>query len=294
MKVDIKEIKQLKLQLIPDTKNFLISIAQSLLNSKIKNKTLNPTLITHKEFIDTSLSKLIKAIKEKIVILANQNGLNTDDKIVEVKIEYLSAYILKYDMANEKYIHKTIAEYIVSIIKKDYLKLNYFVSTLNRDVYSGKYAKYRYPVLYPFDKQKYNNPIPLLKQILNRVESVKKSLYEKELQLKMIIDKLSYFEFEIKQIKTAASDMKDIVVSLKSKYKEKELYDRLMMIKNQHSRFNVLLSELKDKIIKYNTQKSSISKNIDGFKQKYQDILSKEDEIIEELATNLTKMKTKI
>ena len=41
-------------------------------------------------------------------------------------------------------------------------------------------------------------------------------------------------------------------------------------------------------------EKSSISKNIDGFKQKYQDILSKEDEIIEELATNLTKMKTKI
>jgi hypothetical protein len=292
--MDIKEIIKLKEKLIPDTKKFLISITKELLNSKVKNTTLNPTLITHKEFIDTSLAKLIKKIKEKLIQLAKQKNLPVGDKIFEVKLEYLAGYLLKYDIANEKYIHKTIAKYILNLIRKDYLKLNYFVSTLNKDVYQGKYGKYKYPILYPYDKHKYNNPIPPLKQLLNKIDTVKKALLNKEELLAKHKQELETALFEINQIKISATDMKDIVSSLKNKYQDKPLKDRLMMIKQQHSRFNVLLTELKDKVASLKKEIASLEKNIKGFKEKYKDILSKEEEIIDTIATNLSQMKIKV
>ena len=294
--MDTKEIIELKNKLFSqeDVKKFLIQTTKELLNSKLPEKTLSPIILTHKEFIDTSLKKLIKNLKEKLILLAKQKNVFIDDKIFDIKLDYLAAYLLKHDMVNEMYIHKTIAKYILNIIRKDALKLNHFVSTLNKEVYQGKFSKFRYPIFYPFDKHKYNNPIPELKSILNKVDTIKKSLKEKENRLNFLKIEFDKVKLEIEQIKIAATDMKDIVNNLKKRYQEIELKNRLMMIKNQHSRFNVLLTELKDKLKKYDKDIKSLTKNINGIKEKYKDILHKEDEIVEIIANNLKKMKEKI
>jgi len=296
--MDIKEIKELKDKLFNEEElnKFLKSITTELLNSKVKDETISPLLLTHKEFIDTSLAKLLKKIKQKLFILAKKHNMPLGDKIFEIKLEYLAGYILKYDMANDMIIHKTIAKYILNIIRKNPLKLNHFVSTLNREIYSGKFGKFRYPPLYPYDKNRFNNPIPPLKSILNKIDTIKKSLQEKEQRLQTLQQNLDKANFEVKQIKTATTDMKDIVKTLKSKYenKEIELKNRLSMIKNQHTRFSVLLTELKEKIITYTQEIKTLSKNIEATKEKYKDILNKEDEIIETISNNLKTMKQKI
>jgi len=295
--MNLKEIKELKNKFFhteEELQKFLKSITTELLNSQIKEKTLNPILITHKEFIDTSLSKLLKNIKEKLFILAKKHNMPLGDKIFEVKLEYLAGYILKYDMANDMIIHKTIAKYILNIIRKNPLKLNHFVSTLNKEIYQGKFGKFRYPPLYPYDKNRFNNPIPPLKSILNKIDTIKKSLKEKENLLNELNENLLQASLEVTQIKTAASDMKDIVKTLKNRYKDKPLNDRLSMIKNQHSRFNVLLTELKEKIINYKKEIKTLSKNISSIKEKYKDTLSQEEKIINTIANNLKTMKQKI
>jgi len=295
--MNLKEIKELKNKFFhteEELQKFLKSITTELLYSQIKEKTLNPILITHKEFIDTSLSKLLKNIKEKLFILAKKHNMPLGDKIFEVKLEYLAGYILKYDMANDMIIHKTIAKYILNIIRKNPLKLNHFVSTLNKEIYQGKFGKFRYPPLYPYDKNRFNNPIPPLKSILNKIDTIKKSLKEKENLLNELNENLLQASLEVTQIKTAASDMKDIVKTLKNRYKDKPLNDRLSMIKNQHSRFNVLLTELKEKIINYKKEIKTLSKNISSIKEKYKDTLSQEEKIINTIANNLKTMKQKI
>jgi len=296
--MNIKEIKNLKSQLFQNNEDikFLKSITNELLNSKIKNETISPLLLTHKEFIDISLSRIIKKIKQKLFLLAKQKNMPIGDKIFEIKLEYLAGYLLKYDMANEMFIHKTITKYILNIIRKNPLKLNHFVSTLNREIYAGKFGKFRYPPLYPFDKNRFNNPIPLLKTTLNKIDTINKSLKEKEYKLNEINSDLEKANIEVIHIKTAASDMKIIIDSLKEKYQNKniELKNRLSMIKNQHSRFSVLLTELKNKIITYTKERKSLEKNINGIKEKYKDILQKEDEIIETISNNLKTMKQKI
>ena len=295
--MNLKEIKELKNKFFhteEELQKFLKSITTELLYSQIKEKTLNPILITHKEFIDTSLSKLLKNIKEKLFILAKKHNMPLGDKIFEVKLEYLAGYILKYDMANDMIIHKTIAKYILNIIRKNPLKLNHFVSTLNKEIYQGKFGKFRYPPLYPYDKNRFNNPIPPLKSILNKIDTIKKSLKEKENLLNELNENLLQASLEVTQIKTAASDMKDIVKTLKNRYKDKPLNDRLSMIKNQHSRFNVLLTELKEKIINYKKEIKTLSKNISSIKEKYKDTLSQEEKIINTIANNLKNMKQKI
>jgi len=294
--MDINEIKKLKLQLFKEQEEakFLKQTTNELLNSKIKNETISPLLLTHKEFINVSLARILKKLKTKLHNIAKQKNMPLGDKIFEIKLEYLSGYILKYDMANEMIIHKTIAQYILNIIRKNPLKLNYFVSTLNRDIYEGKYGKFRYPPLYPFDKNRFNNPIPPLKSILNKIDTIKKSLTEKEFHLNNLQNKLNKAHLEVTQIKTAATDMKEIVHKLKDKYENQELQNRLSMIKNQHSRFNVLLSELKNEIIIYTKESKSLEKNINGIKEKYKDILNQENEIIETIANNLKTMKQKI
>lgn len=295
--MNLKEIKELKNKFFhteEELQKFLKSITTELLNSQIKEKTLNPILITHKEFIDTSLSKLLKNIKEKLFILAKKHNMPLGDKIFEVKLEYLAGYILKYDMANDMIIHKTIAKYILNIIRKNPLKLNHFVSTLNKEIYQGKFGKFRYPPLYPYDKNRFNNPIPPLKSILNKIDTIKKSLKEKENLLNELNENLLQASLEVTQIKTAANDMIDIVKTLKNRYKDKPLHDRLFMIKNQHSRFNVLLTELKEKIINYKKEIKTLSKNISSIKEKYKDTLSQEEKIINTIANNLKTMKQKI
>ena len=294
--MDTKEILKLKdkLFLEDEIADFLINITKELLASNLKEKTISPLEITHKEFIDTSLKKLIKSLKSNLIFIAKKRKIFIDDKIFDLKLDYLSAYILKYDMEHNMYIHKTIAKYILKTIRKSPLKLNNFVSTLNKEIYQGKFAKFRYPVLYPFDKNRYNNPIPELKAILNKIDTVNKSLIQKESRLKILKQKYEKVKLEIEQIKIASIDMNDIVNILKEKYNGIEQKNRLRMIKNQHSRFSVLLTELKNNMIEYKQEINSLTKNINGIKEKYKDILQKEDEIVEVIANNLKKMKEKI
>jgi len=295
--MDINEIKKLKNQFFEDDdelKKFLITITKELLNSKLPDETLNPTIITHKQFIDISLSRIIKKIKQKLITLAKQKNMPLGDKIFEIKLEYLAGYILKLDLKTNNYIYTTIAKYILNLIKKDYLSLNHFASTLNKETYISKYGKFKYPPLYPFDRNKYNNPITYLKQKLTKIDNIKSQITHKESELNKITSTLKNLNLNVSQIKTAASDMKLIVNKLKEKYENIELKNRLAMIKNQHSRFEVLLKELKEEIIQYKKQEITLSKNINAIKEKYKDTLNEEKEIIETMSNNLKIVKKKI
>jgi len=292
--MDIKELENLKNRLIPDLNKFLDSAMKELLSSKVKSETLSPLLLTHKEFVDLSLSRIIKKIKEKIFLLAKQNGMPIGDKIFEVKLEYLSAYILKYDMKHDNIIYKTIAKYIINLIKKDPQSLNNFVSTLRREVYTGKYGNFRYPQFYPFDKNRYTSPIPELKKVLTHVDSIKKQLRYKEITLDKIVRELSYSKETLSQVNFAIADTKEIVENLKKKYKDNDLKDRLGIVKNQYKYFNIMIEDLKKKIDKYEKEKKSLQKNINGFKEKNQEYLNKEEEILSTLLSNLKKHKIKL
>jgi hypothetical protein len=292
--MDIKEIEKLKNSLIPDVNRFLDSIIKELLNSQIKNDTLSPHILTHKEFIDFSLSRIIKKIKEKILILAKEKGLPIGDKIFEVKLEYLSAYILKYDMKHENIVYNRIAKYIINLIKKDPQSLNQFVSTLRRDIYVGKHGKFRYPVLYPFDRDRYTSPIPELKKILTHVDSIKKQLKHKESELNKVTKELELAKESFMQIEYAIKDTKEIVDNLKKKYKEIELKNRLSIVKSQYKYFTLLADNLKSKIEKYEKERKFLTKNINGFKEKNSELLNREEEIINTISENLKKHKVKI
>lgn len=292
--MDIKELENLKNRLIPDLNKFLDSVMKELLSSKVKSETLSPLLLTHKEFVDLSLSRIIKKIKEKIFLLAKQNGMPIGDKIFEVKLEYLSAYILKYDMKHDNIIYKTIAKYIINLIKKDPQSLNNFVSTLRREVYTGKYGNFRYPQFYPFDKNRYTSPIPELKKVLTHVDSIKKQLRYKEITLDKIVRELSYSKETLSQVNLAIEDTKEIVENLKKKYKDNDLKDRLGIVKNQYKYFSIMIEDLKKKIDKYEKEKKSLQKNINGFKEKNQEYLNKEEEILSTLLSNLKKHKIKL
>jgi len=292
--MDIKELENLKNRLIPDLNKFLDSAMKELLSSKVKSETLSPLLLTHKEFVDLSLSRIIKKIKEKIFLLAKQNGMPIGDKIFEVKLEYLSAYILKYDMKHDNIIYKTIAKYIINLIKKDPQSLNNFVSTLRREVYTGKYGNFRYPQFYPFDKNRYTSPIPELKKVLTHVDSIKKQLRYKEITLDKIVRELSYSKETLSQVNLAIEDTKEIVENLKKKYKDNDLKDRLGIVKNQYKYFSIMIENLKKKIDKYEKEKKSLQKNINGFKEKNQEYLNKEEEILSTLLSNLKKHKIKL
>ena len=292
--MDIKELENLKNRLIPDLNKFLDSVMKELLSSKVKSETLSPLLLTHKEFVDLSLSRIIKKIKEKIFLLAKQNGMPIGDKIFEVKLEYLSAYILKYDMKHDNIIYKTIAKYIINLIKKDPQSLNNFVSTLRREVYTGKYGNFRYPQFYPFDKNRYISPVPELKKVLTHVDSIKKQLRYKEITLDKIVRELSYSKETLSQVNLAIEDTKEIVENLKKKYKDNDLKDRLGIVKNQYKYFNIMIENLKKKIDKYEKEKKSLQKNINGFKEKNQEYLNKEEEILSTLLSNLKKHKIKL
>ena len=292
--MDIKEIEKLKTSLIPDINKFLDSVIRELLNSQIKSDTLSPLLLTHKEFVDLSLSRIIKKIKGKIFLLAKEKGLPIGDKIFEVKLEYLSAYILKYDMKHDNIVYNKVAKYIIDLIKKDPQALNHFVSTLRRDVYAGKYGKFRYPRLYPFDKDRYASPIPELKKVLTHIDSVKKQLKHKENELTKITKELNKAKETLSQVEFAIEDTKEIVSNLKKKYKETELNSRISIIKSQYKYFSFLVDNLKKNIENLEKENRFMMKNIDGFKDKNRELLNKEEEIFETISSNLKKHKVKM
>ena len=292
--MDIKELENLKKNLIPDLNKFLSSVVNELLTSKVKNETLNPLLITHKEFIDLSLSRIIKKIKEKLFTLAKQKGLPVDDKIFEVKLEYLSAYILKYDMKHDNIIYNMITKHIINLIKNNPQSLTHFASTLRRNVYVGKHGKFHYPELYPFEKDRYSSPIPELKKTLTHIDALKKQLKHKESELNRISRELNTAKKTLSQIEFAVEDTKEIIDNLKDRYKGSELKGRYSIVKSQYKNFNLMIENLKKKIENYEKEKRYISKHIDGFKEKNKELLNKESEIFNTIFTNLKKHKTKL
>jgi len=292
--MDIKELENLKKSLIPDLNKFLSSVINELLTSKVKNETLSPLLITHKEFIDLSLSRIIKKIKEKVFILAKQKGMPVDDKIFEVKLEYLSAYILKYDMKHDNIIYNMITKYIINLIKNNPQSLTHFASTLRRNIYPGKHGKFHYPELYPFEKDRYSSPIPELKKVLTHIDSLKKQLKHKESELKKITRELDMAKKTLSQIEFAVEDTKEIIDNLKKKYKDNELKNRFSIVKSQYKYFGILVDNLKKKIENFEKEKNYLKKNINGFKEKNKELLNKEEEIYNTIFTNLKKHKIKL
>jgi len=292
--MDIKELENLKKSLIPDLNKFLGSVVNELLTSNVKNETLNPLLITHKEFIDLSLSRIIKKIKEKLFTLAKQKGLSVDDKIFEVELEYLSAYILKYDMKHDNVIYNMITKYIINLIKSNPQSLAHFASTLRRNIYSGKHGKFYYPELYPFEKNRYSSPIPELKKILTHIDALKKQLKDKEGELNRITRELDMAKKTLSKIEFAIEDTKEIIDNLKMKYEGNELKGRFSIVKSQYKHFGILVDSLKKKIENYEKEKNYLKKNISGFQEKNKELLSKEEEIFNTIFTNLKKHKTKL
>jgi len=292
--MDIKELKNLKKNLIPDLNKFLGSVVNELLTSKVKNETLSPLLITHKEFIDLSLSRIIKKIKERLFALAKQKELPVDDKIFEVKLEYLSAYILKYDMKHDNIIYNMITKYIINLIKDNPQSLTHFASTLRRNTYSGKHGKFHYPELYPFEKDRYSSPIPELKKVLTHIDALKKQLKHKESELNKITRELDMAKKTLSQIEFAVDDTKEIIDNLKKRYEGSDLKGRFSIVQSQHKHFDILVDSLKKKIENYEKEKSYLKKNISGFQEKNKEILNKEEEVFNTIFTNLKKHKIKL
>ncbi|GAB6044887.1 hypothetical protein JCM11957_04850 [Caminibacter profundus] len=295
--MDLKEIEKLKDTLFEniDEEQFLKKITKELLNSKIKEETISPLILTHQEFIDVSLKRIIKKIKQNLVTLAEKRNRPVFDKIFDIKLDYLAAYLFKKDIAGKKIIHKTIAKYILNIIKKNHILLNNFASTLNRTTIQTKYGKFKYPELYPYDRHKFASPIPLLKQEITKIDNIKKILdklnkdyekFSKSLEKKKIL--LTDIKLALKRIKTS------ILPILKKTKKENEYKEREFIFTMQKKRFEVLYFETEKEIKNLEVQVKSLKKNIEGFKEKNKDILNLEEKIIDTLAINLSKTKKKV
>jgi len=292
--MDLKEIEKLKDTLFEniDEEQFLKKITKELLNSKIKEETISPLILTHQEFIDVSLKRIIKKIKQNLVTLAEKRNLPVFDKIFDIKLDYLAAYLFKKDIAGKKIIHKTIAKYILDIIKKNHILLNNFASTLNRTTIQTKYGKFKYPELYPYDRHKFASPIPLLKQEITKIDNIKKILdklnkdyekFSKSLEKKKIL--LTDIKLASKRINTS------LLPTLKKTKKENEYKEREFIFTMQKKRFEVLYFETEKEIKNLEVQVKSLKKNIEGFKEKNKDILNLEEKIIDTLAINLSKTK---
>jgi len=253
-------------------------------------------MLTHKDFIDVAMIRIVKKFKEKLFELAKEKGLPVGDKIFEVKLDYLAAYILKYDLKHENTTFKTVAKFIVDTIKKDPNSLNKFVSTVKRDVYNGKNGTFKYPQFFPFDKERYSTPIPELKNLISHSIAVNKQLKEKEQELNSAKSELKNFKELLKQTEFGLEDMKEILSKLKPKYKGKdvELEKRVSLLRIQYKYFNYMVGVLKEKIDEYTKIVSALEKSLKVFKEKNSENLRKEEEIIEIISSNLSKHKTKI
>jgi len=290
--LNINELKKLEKLLIKNEEDFLKNIVLELLNSKIKNETISPLILTHKEFIDTSLKKIIKKIKQKLIKIAKEKNLPTYDKIFDVKLDYLAAYMFKKDLSTKKIIHTTIAKHLINLIKKDHTLLNNFASTLSKIKFKEKHSIYQYPELYPYDKHKYATPIPLLRQELTKIENIKKNLnilnqkYSNKQNL--LNQKIQLKKDIINAIKCIKNN---IIPTLKNK---KNFQDKKFIFTMQHKRFELMYENLKKEIELLTKEINYLIKNIEGFKEKNKKILNKEEIIIKTIAENLSKTKKKV
>ena len=295
MQQDILKIKESLFKNDEEIKKFLKKITKQLLENQIKDETISPLILTHKEFIDVSLKRILKKIKEELLKKAQKMNMPVFDKIFEAKLDYVAAYLIKEDMLKDKVIHKTIAKYILDIIKKEPLKLNNFVSTLNRKVYTTKTGKYEYPELYPFDKLQYTNPIPILKKELNKYETVKKQLAKMEEEYNQIKNRLEEKKKLIEDMKTALTTIKEsIIPTLQKRYEKEDYLKRALIFSSQKKRFELLEFEAKEEIKILEKKEAHMKKSLEGFKEKHKEELEIEEKLIETLANNLMKIKKKI
>jgi len=294
--MNIAELEELRKKIVPDSGKLIKRVVKELINTNVLNETISPLMLTHKEFIDVAMVRIIKKIKEKLYELAKEKRLPVGDKIFEVKLDYLAAYILKYDLKHENITFKTVTKFIVDTIKKDPNSLNRFVSTVRRDVYNGKNGTFKYPQFFPFDKDRYSTPIPELKNLISHSIAINRQLKEKEQELNRTKSELENFKELLKQTEFGLEDMKEILSKLKPKYKGKdvELEGRISLLRIQYKYFNYMVGVLKEKIAEYTKIVSAFEKSLKAFKEKNSENLGKEEEIIEIISSNLSKHKVKI
>ena len=292
--MNIEEIKELKETLIDDDEKLLRVNTNRLIESKLMTETISPLLLTHKQFIDVALTRMIKKLKESILQIATEKKKPVGDAIFVVKLDYLSAYILKYDIKHKNVSFSTVAKFLIRQIKKDPNSLNTFVSTLKKDTYTGKNGTFRYPGLYPFDRSRYHSPVPELRNMLLHSDAIVKQLNSKESELDRVQMSLEESRKNLEQTEFAFGDMKDIVAKLKDRYSEEEMKSRMYILNKEYKYFKWVIDEEKRKVAELENSVRVMKKSLDAFKEKNSEFLSKEDEIIKELATNLSKHKTKI
>jgi hypothetical protein len=268
-----------------ELREFLRKVVKSLLNEKLKEKTISPTILTHKEFIDTHIKKILNKIKERLEKKFNLN---------EEEAKTLAKEIFKYDLLNDKIIYKTIAEYILDLIETNSILLNTFISDL-REIYNTPQGKIKYPIFYPFDNTKYTSPIPIIKQLLFRYETAHKRLSILEQEYKKLKQEIEKAKFLISDIKLAIKRIKEsILPHLKKIYDQNEYNQRLFIFSMQQKRFKFLLEENTKKVQEYEKKLVSIKKNLEGFKEKYKEDLILKEKLINEIAMNLAKPKKRI
>jgi len=292
--MNIEEIKELKETLIDDEEKLLKTNTNKLIESKLMTETISPLLLSHKQFIDVALTRMIKKLKESIVQIATEKKKPVGDAIFVVKLDYLSAYILKHDIKHKNISFSTIAKFLIKQIKKDPNSLNTFVSTLKKDTYRGKNGTFKYPALYPFDRSRYHSPVPELRNLLLHAEAIVKQLKSKEIELDKVQMRLDESKKNLKQTELAFGDMKEIVAKLKDRYSEEEMKNRMYILNKEYKYFKWVIDEEKQKVTELENSVRVMKKSLDAFKEKNGEFLNKEDEVIKELATNLSKHKTKI
>ena len=285
---NIEQIERLKKSIFTDEelKKLLKRITNRLLNSHIKTETISPLVLTHKELIDVLLVRIVKPLKDEVFEQIRKKGVfsNDFDKVVVL--------ILKEDMQGDKIIHKTIAKYILNIIKENHLKLNYFASTMFRNVYKNKNGSYKYPEFFPFDKAKYSSAIPEIKQLLVKGKGVDKYINSQQ----NLINELEQTLKEDKEsLKNLTLIKGQIVDSIAKKLKGKQLYkDKIFMLKNEVKTADLQIYELTEKVSKLEIELKTLKKSLETFKRKNEDLIDIENKLIEKLANNLMKPKVKI
>ena len=285
---NIEQIERLKKSIFTDEelKKLLKKITNRLLNSHIKTETTSPLVLTHKELIDILLVRIVKVLKDEVFEQIRKKGVFSND------FDKVAVLILKEDMQGDKIIHKTIAKYILNIIKENHLQLNHFASTMFRNVYKNKNGSYKYPEFFPFDKSKYSSAIPKIKQLLVKGKGVDKYINSQQ----NLIDELEQTLKEDKENLENLTLIKgQIVDSIAKKLKGKQLYkDKIFMLKNEVKSADLQIYELTDKISKSEIRLKTVKKSLETFKRKNEDLIDIENKLIEKLANNLMKPRVKI
>ena len=281
--METEKLEKLKNSLFSEKEleNILKSVVNELLNSKVKNETISPLILTHKEFVDVSLIFIVKKLKDKLFEIISKKGVFSSD------FDKLVIFILKEDMQGKKIIHKTIAKYILNLIKKDHLKLNYFASTMLKRVYIEKNGKYEYPIFYPFDSSKYSSPIPEIKQLMVKCEIAKKYVFKQETKIKELSNKIDKMLKKVEESNIIKKDILEISKKLEEKYK-------LFMLKQEYKYLDLIKLENQKSVELLKKELLTLKKSLDNYKELNKEILNIEEKLIEEIAINLMKSKKKI